>query len=110
MSQRFIEIARFPSRMEAETVGHALDQHGIPFVVQSDDIGIFGPGMSCWTPSGARLLVPESAREEVAGLLTCVVGAGDELDDELLAAVEKAAMAEDSEVEESQPEAESEDP
>ncbi|MCB1057049.1 MAG: hypothetical protein KDD11_16225, partial [Acidobacteria bacterium] len=73
MKQRFVEIASFPSRLEAETVGHALDQHGIPFLVQSEDIGIFGPGMSGWTPGGARLLVPESAREEVGRLLTCVV-------------------------------------
>lgn len=93
MAHRFVEIARFPSRLEAETVGHALDQHDIPFIVQSDDIGIFGPGMSGWTPSGARLLVPESAREEVGKLLTCIVGDGDEaLDPELLAAIERAAV------------------
>jgi len=73
MAQSFVEIARFPSRLEAEAIGHALDQHGIPFMVQSDDVGMFGPGMSGWTPGGAKLMVPEKSRERVAELLTCVV-------------------------------------
>lgn len=73
MARSFVEIARFPSRLEAETIGHALDQHGIPFLVQSDDIGIFGPGMTALTPSGARLLVPDDRHEEVAELLRCVL-------------------------------------
>ena len=39
---KYVEIAVFPSRLEAEAIGHALDPHGIPFLVQSADIGIFG--------------------------------------------------------------------
>ena len=79
----FVEIARFPSRLEAETIGHALDQYDIPFFVQSEDLGVFGPGMTGWTPDGASLLVPADRVEEVRGLLTCVVHplSEDELDE-----------------------------
>jgi hypothetical protein len=73
MPDLFTEIARFSSRLEAEAVGHALDQYDIPFLVQNDDVGIFGPGMVGWTPGGARLLVPTERQAEVAELLTCVV-------------------------------------
>ena len=69
----FVEIARFSSRLEAETVGHALDQHEIPFLVQGDDVGVFGPGMVGMSPVGARLLVPEQAVDRVKQLLSCVV-------------------------------------
>ena len=78
MAQSFVEIAHFPSRLEAEAVGHALDQHGIPFLVKSNDVGMFGPGMSGWTPGGARLFVPAASRDQVAELLTCVVQPLDE--------------------------------
>ena len=70
---KFAEIARFSSRAEAETVGHALDQFDIPFLVQSADTGIFGPGMVGWSPQGAALLVPEERMDEVRELLECVV-------------------------------------
>ncbi|MEM9553811.1 MAG: hypothetical protein AAGC60_06110 [Acidobacteriota bacterium] len=69
----FVEVAKFGSRYEAETVGHALDQHGIPFFVQSADVGIFGPGMGGWSPVGAALRVPKDRVDEVAELLSCVV-------------------------------------
>ena len=72
---KYVEIARFPSRLEAEAVGHALDQYEIPFLVQSPDVGMFGPGMVGWSPAGARLLVPEENLEEVKRLLECVVQA-----------------------------------
>ena len=39
---QYISIASFASRMEAETFGNALDEKGIPYIVKSDDIGIFG--------------------------------------------------------------------
>ncbi len=39
-------FARFSSRLEAEAIGYALDQYDIPFLVQSSDIGVFGPGRS----------------------------------------------------------------
>lgn len=76
----FVEIGRFNTRLEAETVGHALDQYGIPFLVRSDDIGIFGPGHAFGTPQGAALLVPSDRKEEVAELLECVVRSPDERD------------------------------
>ena len=69
----FVEIARFESRLEAETIGHALDQYSIPFMVQSADVGMFGPGMVGWSPAGAALLVPEDRVDEVKELLTCIV-------------------------------------
>ncbi len=69
----FVEIAVFDSRLEAEAIGHALDPHGIPFLVQSHDVGMFGPGMVGSSPAGARLLVPENRVEEVRQLLDCVV-------------------------------------
>ncbi len=83
----FSEIAWFSSRLEAEAVGHALDQYDIPFLVQSHDTGMFGPGMVGWSPGGAALLVPEDRIAEVRELLDCVVrpagGAdGDEPDPE----------------------------
>ncbi len=65
------EIARFPSRLEAEAVGHALDPHGIPFLVRADDVGMFGPGMTGWSPQGAALLVPAEHEAEVRRLLSC---------------------------------------
>ena len=69
----FTEIARFSSRLEAETIGHALDQFDIPFLVQSADIGMFGPGMIGTSPAGAQLLVPQNRQEEARELLNCVV-------------------------------------
>ena len=70
----YVEVARFSSRLEAETIGHALDEHGIPFLVQSPDIGIFGPGFAGANPAGgAGLLVPEDSVDRVRELLTCVV-------------------------------------
>ena len=71
----FVEIARFGSRLEAETIGHALDQYDIPFLVQSADVGMFGPGMIGTSPAGAQLLVPRDRIDEVRELLNCVVAA-----------------------------------
>ena len=42
---KFVELATFDSRLEAETIGHALDQYDIPFLVQSAGVGMFGMGM-----------------------------------------------------------------
>jgi len=68
----FKEVARFNSRLEAEAVGHALDQYSIPFLVQSADIGMFGPGMAGWSPQGAGLLVPADRVAEVHEPLSCL--------------------------------------
>ena len=70
---KYSEVARFGSRLEAEAVGHALDAYDIPFLVQSGDTGMFGPGMVGWSPAGAMLMVPEDRVEEVQELLNCVV-------------------------------------
>lgn len=80
-----IEVAVFPSRLEAETIGHALDQYGIPFLVQSHDVGMFGPGMVGFTPGGASLRVPSDRLDEVRELLNCVVrpAEGEDLPEEL---------------------------
>ncbi len=78
----FVEIAVFNSRLEAETIGHALDQYDIPFLVQSHDVGMFGPGMIGASPAGARLLVPENRLDEVRELLNCVVTEPDALVEE----------------------------
>lgn len=69
----FVEIAQFGSRLEAETIGHALDQYGIPFLVKSEAVGIFGPGADGPTLVGATLWVPSDRVDEVAGLLTCII-------------------------------------
>lgn len=69
----FVEVARFNSRLEAETIGHALDPHGIPFLVESPDIGMFGPGMIGASPVGASLKVPSDRVREVEELLRCVI-------------------------------------
>lgn len=66
------EVGRFNSRLEAEAIGHALDQYSIPFLVQSADVGMFGPGMTGWSPQGASLLVPADKLDEVRELLTCL--------------------------------------
>jgi len=77
-----VEIARFPSRLEAESIGHALDQYDIPFVVRSDDVGIYGPGMTGWSPQGASLWVAAGQLDEVRQLLSCVVAPLDDAEDE----------------------------
>ncbi len=69
----FVEIARFSSRLEAETVGHALDQFDIPFFVQSHDVGMFGPGHTGPTPGGAGLRVPADRAAEASELLHCAI-------------------------------------
>ncbi len=78
----YLEIARFGSRLEAEAIGHALDQYQIPFLVRSDDIGMFGPGHLGRTPAGAGLLVPADRAEEARELLNCVAQLPSESDAE----------------------------
>ncbi len=71
-SDKLVKIATFDSRLEAETIGHALDQYDIPFLVKSEDVGVFGPGhigKSVWP---ATLWVPAEHAEEVKELLRCV--------------------------------------
>jgi hypothetical protein len=74
----FVQVASFGSRLEAETVGHALDQYGIPFVVKSEDTGFYGPGAESDTIMGATLWVPDDQLESVKMLLRCVIKPPDE--------------------------------
>jgi hypothetical protein len=68
----FIEVARFGSELEAEAIGHALDQYEIPFFVKSEDT-IFGQGMASASIKSASLWVPADRAAEVSELLGCVV-------------------------------------
>ncbi len=70
----FTEVARYPSRLEAETIGHALDEHKIPFMIQSADAG----GMLDNNMIPARLMVPEDRADEVRSLLACAVNPVDD--------------------------------
>ncbi len=65
----FVRIGNFNSRMEAETIGHALDQYDIPYMVKLDDAG----GMLVQMLPGASLWVPEDRVMEAKRLLSCVL-------------------------------------
>lgn len=69
----YVEIGHFNSRLEAETLGHALDQFEIPFLIKASDVGMFGPGMNGFSPQGAGLCVPEQFEKEARELLRCAV-------------------------------------
>ena len=68
---KFVELATFDSRLEAETIGHALDQYDIPFLVQSAGVGMFGMGMMGKSPVPVKLCVPDNRLDEVKELLSC---------------------------------------
>lgn len=71
---KFVELVRFDSRLEAEAIGHALDQYEIPFLVQSAGVGMFGLGMVGKSPVPVSLCVPDYRLDEVRELLSCVAG------------------------------------
>ncbi len=78
---KFVELAKFDSRLEAETIGHALDQYEIPFLVQSAGVGMFGMGMVGKSPVPVSLCVPDNRLDEVKELLSCFaepLGEGEE--------------------------------
>lgn len=54
---RFVPVAEFRSRFEAELAAQELEVAGIPFIIRSDDEALFGNGLS--SLHGATLLVPE---------------------------------------------------
>ena len=70
----FVRVAEFDSRLEAEAIGNALEQYDIPFLVKSEDLGIFGPGHTGATPQGATLLVPAEFVPKVKELFDCLAG------------------------------------
>ena len=63
-----IKVATFNTRLEAETIGHVLDPHGIPFMIRGDNLRSLGSGLAS-SSGGASLWVPEEAEEEVTTLL-----------------------------------------
>ncbi len=65
----FVKIASFNTRLEAETVGNALDQYGIPHIVKNEDAG----GMLVSIMPGASLWVPSDKVKIVSKLLDCIV-------------------------------------
>ncbi len=69
---RFVAIADFPSRFDAEIAAQDLALTGIPFIIKSDDLAVFGTGL----PSlmGAELHVPESMAEAAVEILEQQVG------------------------------------
>ena len=69
----YTELRTFPSRMEAEMASELLKKAQIPFIIQSEDTGIFGPG-NMPSPRGARLLVPGEQIERARDLLKRVFG------------------------------------
>lgn len=68
----FILLHRFPSRMEAEMAGEILKQAEIPYLIQSEDIGIFGPGAGP-APMGARLMVRQDDLPDAKVLLSGLI-------------------------------------
>lgn len=68
----FILLHRFSSRMEAEMAGEILKQAEIPYLIQSEDIGIFGPGAGP-APMGARLMVRQDDLQDAKVLLSGLI-------------------------------------
>ncbi len=68
----FIKLHLFSSRIEAEMVGEILKQAEIPYLIQSEDIGIFGPGASP-VPGGVRMVVREADLEYAKALLAGII-------------------------------------
>ncbi|VAX32043.1 hypothetical protein MNBD_NITROSPIRAE01-1870 [hydrothermal vent metagenome] len=69
---RFVKLCHFSSRLEAEMLGEILKQAEIPYLIQSEDIGIFGPGAAP-VPGGVRIAVRKAdihdAQRALAGLI-----------------------------------------
>ena len=73
----YVKLMTFPSRMEAEMAAEVLKKAQIPFIIQSEDTGMFGPG-SAPAPRGARLLVPPEDMTRARDLLKGMFGEGPE--------------------------------
>lgn len=68
----FVRLHHFPSRMEAEMIGEILKQAGLPFLIQSEDIGIFGPSAAP-APGGAGLVVRRTDLDYAKALLSGLI-------------------------------------
>lgn len=64
-----IVIATFRSRLEAELAAGLLRDAGVESLVQGNDVGMFGPGMTGPTPQGVRLLVGKAQEADARRLL-----------------------------------------
>jgi len=71
-SNDFVVLYLFPSRIEAEMAGEILKEGEIPYLIQSEDIGLFGPGAGP-APAGARLMVRQGDVEDAKVLLTGLI-------------------------------------
>jgi len=69
----YAKLMTFPSRLEAEMAAEVLKKAQIPFIIQSEDTGIFGPG-NVPSPRGARLLVPREDMKLARELLKRIFG------------------------------------
>lgn len=69
----YMKLMTFPSRLEAEMAAEVLKKAQIPFIIQSEDTGIFGPG-SVPSPRGARLLVPKEDMKIARDLMKRIFG------------------------------------
>jgi hypothetical protein len=69
----YAKLKTFASRMEAEMAAELLTKARIPFIIQSEDTGIFGPG-NMPSPRGARLLVPDEDMKRAKDLLERIFG------------------------------------
>lgn len=70
--EQFVRLHLFPSRLEAEMLGEILTQSEIPFLIQSEDIGIFGPSATP-APGGARMVVRKADLEIAKCLLAGLI-------------------------------------
>ncbi len=73
----FVKIASLNSRIEAETIGHALDQYDIPHQVKTDDAG----GMLVPMLPGASIWVPSDKAQLAKKLLSCIEPGADAVDE-----------------------------
>ena len=62
-------LRSYASRIEADLDLGVLEEHGIPVIVQSPSIGIFGPGFGAATAEGVRVLVDADDLERALDLL-----------------------------------------
>ncbi len=68
----FVKLHLFASRLEAEMAGEILNQSEIPYLIQSEDIGLFGPGAAP-APGGAGITVRKSDLEFSRDLLSGLI-------------------------------------
>ena len=69
----YTKLMTFSSRLEAEMAAEVLKKAQIPFIIQSEDIGMFGPS-SAPSPRGARLLVPKEDMKIARDLMKRIFG------------------------------------